>query len=257
MRLNEEIGRIRKVMGVINEEIQIERLDGFIEVFIMSDGEAVGDMTLETPDEKHYMVVMATIKEEFKGRGLYKKAMLELLDKMPNIIIQSAFRSDEAERAWRSLIRQLPPDVGYKIEKIHTIEMISIFKKNTEITETIMESITTKEGIKQQILRKLSVLTDYVDERLESDFFFNDLVQELRKNPFDDFDSERFILDLTDDITNEYYSSFYPIIGDEDEDESMVYDTMYVNISDIVEVIIRSLYTEKIDNFINRVNEML
>ena len=51
MRLNEEIGRIRKVMGVINEEIQIERLDGFIEVFIMSDGEAVGDMTLETPDE--------------------------------------------------------------------------------------------------------------------------------------------------------------------------------------------------------------
>ena len=260
MRLNEEIGRIRKVMGVINEEIQIERLDGFIEVFIMSDGEAVGDMTLETPDEKHYMVVMATIKEEFKGRGLYKKAMLELLDKMPNIIIQSAFRSDEAERAWKSLIKQLPPDVGYKIEKIHTVEMISIFKKNTEITETIMESITTKEGIKQQILRKLSVLTDYVDERLESDVFFNDLVQEIRSNPFDNlvyFDSERFILDLTDDITNEYYSSFYPIIGDEDEDESMVYDTMYVNISEIVEVIIRSLYTEKIDNFINRVNEML
>lgn len=257
MRLNEEIGRIRKVMGIINEEIQIERLDGFIEVFIMSDGEAVGDMTLETPDEKHYMVVMATIKEEFKGRGLYKKAMLELLDKMPNIIIQSAFRSDDAERAWRSLIKQLPPDVGYKIEKIYTVEMISIFKKNTEITETIMESITTKEGIKQQILRKLLVLTDYVDERLESDVFFNDLVQELRSNPFDDFDSERFILDLTDDITNEYYSSFYPIIGDEDEDESMVYDTMYVNISDIVEVIIRSLYTEKIDNFINRVNEML
>jgi hypothetical protein len=64
-------------------------------------------------------------------------------------------------------------------------------------------------------------------------------------------------LDLTDDITNEYYSSFYPIIGDEDEDESMVYDTMYVNISEIVEAIIRSLYTEKIDNFINRVNEML
>ena len=47
MRLNEEIGRIRKVMGVINEEIQIERLDGFIEVFIMSDGEVVGDMTLK------------------------------------------------------------------------------------------------------------------------------------------------------------------------------------------------------------------
>ena len=45
--------------------------------------------------------------------------------------------------------------------------------------------------------------------------------------------------------------------SDEDEDVSMVYDTMYVNISEIVEAIIRSLYTEKIDNFINRVNEML
>jgi hypothetical protein len=48
---------------------------------------------------------------------------------MPNIIIQSAFRSPEAERAWRSLIKQLPNHIGHRIENILDIEMISIFNK--------------------------------------------------------------------------------------------------------------------------------
>jgi len=118
------------IRRVLKESIQIEELgDGFIEVFIMSGDEVVGDMTLETSDNKHYMVVMATIKKEFKGRGLYKQALLELLRVMPNIIIQSAFRSPEAERAWRSLIKQLPNHIGHRIENILDIEMISIFNK--------------------------------------------------------------------------------------------------------------------------------
>ncbi len=98
-------------------DIEIIRDDFGLDISLVYDGQEVGHMTLEKDVRgNEYTIIDANIIPKFRGRGLYQKAILNLLDEIPSIKINSVFRSEEAERAWVSLISKLPKKV--KIEKI-------------------------------------------------------------------------------------------------------------------------------------------
>jgi hypothetical protein len=98
-------------------DIEIIRDDFGLNISLVYDGQEVGHMTLEKDVKgNEYTIIDANIIPKFRGRGLYQKTILKLLDEIPSIKVDSVFRSEEAERAWVSLISKLPKKV--KIEKI-------------------------------------------------------------------------------------------------------------------------------------------
>jgi len=98
-------------------DIEIIRDDFGLNVSLIQDEEEVGYMTLEKDVRgNEFTIIDANIIPSFRGKGLYQRAILKLLTEIPSIKINSVFRSEEAERAWVSLIGKLPKKV--KIEKI-------------------------------------------------------------------------------------------------------------------------------------------
>jgi thioester reductase-like protein len=49
------------------------------------------------------------------------RSIIELLNQHPNIKIISIFRSQEADKAWKRIIKTLPDDIGYS-EKFYPKE---------------------------------------------------------------------------------------------------------------------------------------
>ena len=107
-------------------EVQIRRDDFGLEVSLIFNDEEVGHITLEKDirgDE--YTIMDAGIHPKFRGRGLYQRAILKLLQEMPSIKINSVFRSSEAERAWVALLKKLPPEVK--------VDAIPLKRENTTL----------------------------------------------------------------------------------------------------------------------------
>ena len=99
----------------INEEIKINRTPNLLNVKIIEGKEDIGEITFESSDGIEYTIIDAKIKPEFRNKGFYKKAIIDILKKYPDIKIVSIFRSDDADKAWNSLIEKLPPE--FKVEK--------------------------------------------------------------------------------------------------------------------------------------------
>lgn len=98
-------------------DIEIIRDDFGLNVSMIYDGEEIGHMALEKDIEgNEYTIIDANIITEFRGRGLYQRAIMKLLKEIPAIKINSVFRSTEAERAWVALLSKLPKKV--KVERI-------------------------------------------------------------------------------------------------------------------------------------------
>lgn len=107
-----------KKINATNEEIKIEEdTPDFITVAIIENGKKIGIFELESNDGRNYTITDANIDTSERGKGYYKKAIIDLLNKKPNIIIHSVFRSPEAERAWKSLLKNLPPDIKSKTKR--------------------------------------------------------------------------------------------------------------------------------------------
>ena len=111
---NKAVAAAKKI-NATNEEIKIEEdTPDFIKISIIEGGKKVGTFELESYDGHHYTIIDANIDITERGKGYYKKAIIELLNKKPNIVIHSVFRSPEAERAWQSLLKTLPSDIKSK-----------------------------------------------------------------------------------------------------------------------------------------------
>ena len=111
---NKAVAAAKKI-NATNEEIKIEEdTPDYISVAIIENGKKVGTFEMESYDGRHYTIIDANIDTTERGKGYYKKAIIELLNKKPNIIIHSVFRSPEAERAWQSLLKTLPSDIKTK-----------------------------------------------------------------------------------------------------------------------------------------------
>jgi ribosomal protein S18 acetylase RimI-like enzyme len=98
-------------------DIEIIRDDFGLDISLVYNDEEVGHMTLEKDIRgNEYTIIDANIIPKFRGRGLYQKVLLKLLEEIPSIKINSVFRSVDAERAWVALLEKLPSKVV--IEKI-------------------------------------------------------------------------------------------------------------------------------------------
>ena len=90
--------------------------DGF-DVFIMNGDKKIGEISFVKESIPNlYTIVDATIDNEYKGNRIYPKTIINLFKERPNIIINSVFRSPEAEKAWRYILSNLPSNIGKSVK---------------------------------------------------------------------------------------------------------------------------------------------
>jgi hypothetical protein len=101
-------------------EVKKNDQEGIMDVNIYDPtGSKVGNFELESYDDGlTWTITGAEIDEKHRGKGYYRQAVVDLLNRYPNIKIVSAFRSPEANRAWNSLIKKAGSDYAVKSKKI-------------------------------------------------------------------------------------------------------------------------------------------
>jgi hypothetical protein len=83
------------------------------------EGTNIGKIELDSYDEgKTWTISGANIGEQYRGKGYYYQALVNLINKYPQIKVVSAFRSPEANRAWKSLINKAGKDYKITSKKI-------------------------------------------------------------------------------------------------------------------------------------------
>lgn len=114
---------------LLKEEISVEQDEFSIEVDILHDGDKVGYMIMEKEKDDEYTIVDAKIEPDYRGRGLYQKSIIELLEQNPELKINSMFRSEEANFAWRALMKKLPEHIGLREKKYDEGILYQIYMK--------------------------------------------------------------------------------------------------------------------------------
>lgn len=114
---------------LLKEEISVDYNEFSIEVDILHDGEKIGYMIMEKEKDDEYTIVDAKIEPDYRGRGLYQKSIMELLEQNPELKINSMFRSEEANFAWKSLMKKLPDYIGLREKKYDEGVMYQIYMK--------------------------------------------------------------------------------------------------------------------------------
>ena len=118
------IKRVVKENKLNNDFIPLESLnidikdfdDGF-DVFIMNKDKKIGEIAFAKESRQNtYTIVDANIDDEYKGNRIYPKTIINLFKERPNIIINSVFRSPEAEKSWRYILNNLPPNIGRSVK---------------------------------------------------------------------------------------------------------------------------------------------
>ncbi len=118
------IKRVVKENKLNNDFIPLESLnivikdfdDGF-DVFIMNKDKKIGEISFAKESRQNtYTIVDANIDDEYKGNRIYPKTIINLFKERPNIIINSVFRSPEAEKSWRYIFNNLPPNIKKSVK---------------------------------------------------------------------------------------------------------------------------------------------
>lgn len=114
---------------LLKEEISVDYDEFSIEVDILHDGDKVGYMIMEKEKDDEYTIVDAKIEPDYRGRGLYQKSIIELLEQNPELKINSMFRSEDANFAWRALMKKLPEHIGLRERKYDEGILYQIYMK--------------------------------------------------------------------------------------------------------------------------------
>lgn len=114
---------------LLKEDISVDYDEFSIEVDILHDGDKVGYMIMEKEKDDEYTIVDAKIEPDYRGRGLYQKSIIELLEQNPELKINSMFRSEDANFAWRALMKKLPEHIGLREKKYDEGILYQIYMK--------------------------------------------------------------------------------------------------------------------------------
>ena len=141
MNLRESIRRILREEDFIPLEdlnTVIKDYEGGFDVFIMDGDKKIGEISFTKEDQPNqYTIVDATIDDEYKGNRIYPKTIINLFKERPNIIINSVFRSPEAQKAWIYLLSNLPSNIGKSV-KYYKEEDTTLFQlKSRNLQESI------------------------------------------------------------------------------------------------------------------------
>ena len=158
---------IKRILKEELQDINIEIFDvkhGF-NVLIMMGDDKIGEIVFEDDGDNNYTIVDANINPDYRGKGLYRKAIISVFDEKPNAIINSVFRSPEADRAWQSIISKLPNNIEYKTKyyreentRLHQL----MLKKNIDESYNLILRILREEKEYLQIRRNFHKLPNYV-----------------------------------------------------------------------------------------------
>ena len=150
MNLQESIRRILREEDFIPLEdlntVIKDYEDGF-DVFIMNKDKKIGEISFAKEDKPNqYTIVDATIDDEYKGNRIYSKTIINLFKERPNIIINSVFRSPEAEKAWKYLLSDLPSNIEYKVKYYEDEETTLYQLKLKNLQESIRRILKEETG---------------------------------------------------------------------------------------------------------------
>lgn len=117
---------IKRILKEVDEEdfIPLETLsmviedydDGF-DVYIMNKDKKIGEISFTKESlPNQYTIVDATIDDEYKGNRIYPKTIINLFKERPNLIINSLFRSPEAQKSWTYILNNLPSNIGKSLK---------------------------------------------------------------------------------------------------------------------------------------------
>lgn len=213
---------IRRILKEELQDINIEIHDvkHGVNVLIMMGDEKIGEIVFEDNGDNNYTIVDANIHPDYRGKGLYRKAIISVFDEKPNAIINSVFRSPEADRAWQSLISKLPNNIEHKT-------------KYYREEKTRLHQLMLKKGINEsyyQIRRNFHKLPNYVrstygwlnpksfndfDDFLQNVIWrtIRDFVADFRESSWEYKDYEDAKVKLNDTIKNiivtEYYDEIF------------------------------------------------
>jgi len=166
MNLQESIRRILREEDFIPLEdlnTVIKDYEGGFDVFIMNGKKKIGEISFtkdSVPNE--YTIVGATIDDEYKGNRIYPKTIINLFKERPNIIINSVFRSPEAQKAWIYLLGNLPPNIGKSV-KYYKDEDTTLFQlKSRNLQESIRRILREETKIPLYVRRRYDCIDDYI-----------------------------------------------------------------------------------------------
>ena len=250
MNLQENIRRILREEDFIPLEslnIVIEDYEDGFDVFIMNGDKKIGEISFAKESLPNlYTIVDATIDDEYKGNRIYPKTIINLFKERPNIIINSLFRSPEADKAWIYLLNNLPPNIGKSVkyykeedttlfqlklrdiqESIRRILREELLNENDELTNRILDKISNYgiESLSKSERKYLDNKSQDIEDDEVSDIASIDTGYQFR-DIIDDYDV-RFIYNETeewDDDPVEYkHTGEFFIDGEE------YYATMYTD----------------------------
>ena len=159
---------IRKLLREQSEDFNTtieDHEDGF-DVFIMDGDKKIGEISFTKESIPNlYTIVDATIDDEYKGNRIYPKTIIDLFKERPNLIINSVFRSPEAEKSWRYILNNLPSNIGksFKYYKDEDTTLIQL-KLKKDIKESKVKTIKEEET---KIPLKLRRRFDEIDWRVK------------------------------------------------------------------------------------------
>lgn len=107
--------RIKRILREQSEDFNtsIEDYEDGFDVFIMDGDKKIGEISFTKESvPNRYTIVGATIDDEYKGNRIYPKTIINLFKERPNLIINSVYRSLEAEKSWRYILNNLPSNIG-------------------------------------------------------------------------------------------------------------------------------------------------
>jgi hypothetical protein len=161
MKLQEHTRRILREEDFIPLEslnIVIKDYEDGFDVFIMNKDKKIGEISFVKDDLPNaYTIVDATIDDEYKGNRIYPKTIINLFKERPNIIINSVFRSPEAEKSWRHLLSNLPSNIGKSVKHYK--------EENTTLYQLKLKNI--QESIRRILREELNEVRVPRSERVE------------------------------------------------------------------------------------------
>jgi hypothetical protein len=182
MNLRESIRRILREEDFIPLEdlnTVIKDYEGGFDVFIMDGDKKIGEISFTKEDQPNqYTIVDATIDDEYKGNRIYPKTIINLFKERPNIIINSVFRSPEAQKAWIYLLSNLPSNIGKSV-KYYKEEDTTLFQlKSRNLQESIKrilrEEIQFPLFIRRRFTQKeLDKLVNDINKKVNNEINYN------------------------------------------------------------------------------------
>ena len=212
--LKESIRRILREEDFIPLEdlnTVIKDYEGGFDVFIMNGDKKIGEISFTEEDKPNqYTISDATIDDEYKGNRIYPKTIISLFKQKPNIIINSVFRSPEAQKAWIYLLSNLPPNIGKSV-KYYKDEDTTLFQlKSRNLRESIKRILREETELDKEQLKKIKIVKNFINTLYPN---FNKEGVKIEKRIMDPLAYQKRFEDIRyeyrDLETNKYYAIYH------------------------------------------------